>query len=402
MNAAVHSERRQVPNAPDRGSLDVLILGGGLAGAAAAIELARAHRSVALVERSVEAHDKVCGEFLSGEAVADLRSLGVDPVALGAVPIDTVRVAGNLGVSQARLPFPALSLTRRVLDDALLQRAANVGALVLRGRSAEGLVRCPDSWCAEIAGPTRNYTLEAPDVLLATGKHDMRGLPRPPGVQNDLIAFKTYLRLAGEQTSALGSAIELMLFRDGYGGLQLVENGTANLCWVVRKSRVRALGGGWESALSAMCSENAWLRKRLDGAQTLFTRALAIGSIPYGWVRHDSVARGLWSIGDQAAVIPSFTGDGMSLALHSGRLAARMLLAGETAQHFQLRFHEQVSRQVGLATVLSRAMISQPHRTLLEAGMRLWPGALRRIATGTRLPERHRLSGLPEPHLARA
>ena len=63
-----------------------------LAGSMAALRLARAGRQVMLVEREVAAHAKVCGEFLSPEAVAYLRQAGVDPLALGAASIGRLRV----------------------------------------------------------------------------------------------------------------------------------------------------------------------------------------------------------------------------------------------------------------------------------------------------------------------
>ena len=204
--------------------LDAIILGGGPAGSAAAIELAHAGRRVALLERSVTAHDKVCGDFLSTEALSSLSSLGLNLSALGAVPIKRVSLAGSLGVSSATLPFAAQSLTRRALDEALLERAAAAHALVLRGHSAESLHRTGNLWRVSIAGPSHTYTLTAPHIILATGKHDLRGLPRPLlGTHADLVGLKMYLRLAPDQLAALHDTIEIFLIPGGYGGLSLVE-----------------------------------------------------------------------------------------------------------------------------------------------------------------------------------
>ena len=75
----------------------LLVVGGGIAGAALAIPLAEAGWRVTLVEREAGPHDKVCGEFLSREARLYLRALGIDPATLGAVPIQRVRVAGRRG-----------------------------------------------------------------------------------------------------------------------------------------------------------------------------------------------------------------------------------------------------------------------------------------------------------------
>lgn len=374
-----------------RADVDVVIVGGGPAGSAAGIELAHVGRRVAIIERTTAMHDKVCGDFLSGETVEDLAELGVDAGGLGSEVIRRVRLVGALCRSSAMLPFVAQSVTRRVLDEALLQRAAECGALVLRGHAAESLHQVDGAWRVDVASAGGSYTMCAPDVVVATGKHDMRGLPRPDGKHSGLVGMKMYLRLGPAQRNALEGAIEIALFDEGYGGLSLVEDGVANLCFVLNRKALRSLDRGWD-AVAAMLQRHPHLRMRLDGAETLLTRPLAISPIPYGFVRHEAIARGVWSVGDQAAVIPSFTGDGVALALHSGRLAARMMLEAEGADTFQREFCEQVRRQVTRATVLSRALIEQPQRALVELAARLLPGALTMVAAGTRIRPRYRIS----------
>lgn len=362
--------------------IDALVVGGGLAGAAAAARLAGAGREIVLLERERGPHDKVCGEFLSREAGLYLARLGLDLEALGAVPIDAVRLAHRATLAEVALPFPALSLSRRVLDEALLARAAAVGATVRRGARVAELTEGAGGYRARLDS---GEIIEAREALLATGKHDLRGLRRPAGLQSDLVAFKLYFRLAPPQERALARHVELHLFEGGYTGLQPVEGGRANLCALVRRERFAALGQRFENLLEAMRAESPLLGARLEGAEPCWSRPLAVSSIPYGYMRRR--AEGPFRLGDQAAVIPSFSGDGMSIALHSAELAARTLLAGGGPEAFQARLFRDVTFQVLLATALSHGLVRATSQVALSRAASLFPGIMAMIASHTRVSD---------------
>lgn len=299
-------------------SWDVAVVGGGLAGAAAAAHLARAGRRVVLLERERRAHDKVCGEFLSGDAAAELAELEARPDRLGAAPVERVRIASGRVVAETPLPFAAWGLSRRLLDQRLLRHAAACGAVVRRGQAVRRLepdgagvrLRCGD-------GPT-----VAAVAILATGKHDLHGWGRPGSSR--LIGLKLHLRLDERQRQGLAGAVELALFDRGYAGLQLVEDGVANLCLVVSADRFAALGRDWRRLVAAVPA----LAGRLAGSAALHARPLAVAGMPYGHLATADGDASVYRVGDQAAVIPSFTGDGMAIALHSARRAAEAVLAG--------------------------------------------------------------------------
>ena len=361
------------------------MIGGGLAGASVAALLAEAGRDVVVIEREVGAHDKVCGEFLSREAVLYLTTLGIDLPALGAVPIGSLGLAAGRASVVTRLPFQAMSLSRRVLDAAVLSRAEAAGARVLRGHRVTG---------ASPSGPGMRLSLEdgaevqADTAMLATGKHDLRGYPRPSGQQNDLIGFKMMFSLAPRQAVALGGRVELTLFGGGYAGLQPVEGGRANLCLLVRRDCFASIGRNWQALLAAIGAETPSLGVRLAGAEPAWPKPLSIAGLPYGLVVREPDRDGLWRLGDQAAVIPSFSGDGMSIALHSARLAASAYLAGQGPAAFQARLASDVGGQVWRATWLSRIFVHRRPQYGLLATARLLPAALTLGAALTRVPER--------------
>ena len=362
---------------------EVLILGGGVAGCAAAIALARKGRGVTLIEREPTPRHKVCGEFLSGEALEDLYALGIDVATLGAVPIEFVRLAAARRAAEAPLPFPAASFTRKALDTALIAEAIAAGASVERGRSVQTLTRASsDVWQATLDDGT---TCEARTVFLATGKQDLRGHSRPEDPER-WVAFKMYFRLANAQAAELAGASELMLYPGGYGGIQPVEGGIANLCWVVQQRHLARAGNRWENFLAKMQQDCPHLAMRLGGAEPLLAKPIAITHIPYGYIRRTS-EDGLYCIGDQAAVIPSFTGDGISIALHTARCATAAYLRDEPAPVFQAKLRSALLAQMRLAEFAADGLNNALARAVLPFCLRVWPGVMRVTARLTRVAQ---------------
>jgi len=362
--------------------IDALVVGAGPAGSHVSIQLARAGREVVLVERDKRPVDKVCGEFLSHEAVRYLEACGIDLDALGAVPITTVRLIERRVVAEIELPFEARSLSRRLLDEAMLARAEEAGVRVVRGHRVNALSPTPSGFCARLADATQ---LESQAAFLATGKHDLRGHARTGGMQNDLLAFKLHYVLAKPQAVAIERHVELALFDGGYAGLQPIEHGYANLCLVVRRGRFATLGYRFEKLLAAMLAASPHLRGRLAGAEPCWAKPLALSSIPYGYVQRYS--DGVFQLGDQAAVIPSFAGDGIAIALHSARLAADTFLAGRSAAEFQRLLARDIAPQVLLATALSHALVRSTSQRGLALLARQFPGVISSIAFRTRIPD---------------
>ncbi len=365
---------------------EICIIGGGLAGAALA---ARLGPRATLVEREAGPHDKVCGEFLSREAVLHLRALAVDPVALGGHPIGRVRLATGRAQAEVALPFEGVGLSRRVLDEALLHHAAASGARVRRGQAVTAL---------SANGPGQTLRLQdgrvlhAAQTVLATGKHDLRGWRRGRGRQNDLVGFKLHLRPAPSQRTALDGVVELTLFRGGYAGLQRIEAGQATLCLLVRRRRLAELGGRWSAVLDAARDDAPLLARRLAEAEILHRRPLCIAGIPYGYVAPAESA--VWRLGDQSAVVPSFTGDGMSIALHSAALAATLLGEGASPDALQAAMRRDLGTRVAGAALLSLCAVRRPLQPLVVLAGRLLPTLVSGLAAATRVPERALRAGL--------
>jgi len=282
------------------------------------------------------------------------------------------------------LPFQGMSVSRHVLDAALLQHAISHGVQVERGTPVTSLMKEGDMWRATIA--QNSYLAES--VFIATGKHDMRALPRDAGDKNDYIGFKMHWRLTPEQTHLLEKRIRVILFKGGYAGLEPIENDIVNLCLVVTKPRFKAVGKQWDLLLAALMREVPELSVCLAGAKPCWDQPLAIFGIPYGFVYSEPrpPTEKLYRLGDQMAVIPSFCGDGMAIALYTATQAVQAALENHGASYHML-MRRKLLPQIRLASLVSRIIASSLGQAVLFSVCRYFPEVLHHIALKTRIKQ---------------
>jgi flavin-dependent dehydrogenase len=346
-----------------------VIVGGGLAGSAVAFHLARAGLPAVLLERDRHPVDKVCGEFLSGAACRELEAMGLDLAALGAVPIRRVRLIAEDQTVTAALPTRAAGISRSVLDEATRDRARKAGADVRLGARARdivaGAVRMSDG--EEV--PFRN-------LVIATGKHEFRALARrcPPRRKDSKIGLKAHFRVTAEVSARLEDCVELHFFAGGYAGLMPLAGGRANLSLAVEPEH-----WGPEDLQADLATV---LRKRvpslsgaLDGAVQIQSHPLSIGVVPYGfrlWRARPDPPQ-VWRVGEQALVTPSMTGEGMAIALGSGRILAATLAHGLTAADYRGMLRQQFGRQIALARSCELILERRSVRKALFSLLHGWP-----------------------------
>lgn len=352
---------------------DPLIVGGGPAGSAAAITLGTAGARPVLLERQRETGDALCGGFLSWRTLETLDRLGIE--ALGGHPIDLLRVFARRVMGEARLPHPAMGVSRRRLDSLLLARAAALGTGIERGVT----VREWRDGCVETGD---GAALQPETLFLASGKHDIRGLGRPrPDTETQTLGIRVRLPPHPGLAKLVGGAIELHLFDQGYCGVELQEGGRGNLCLAVRKTRLSQSGGDPDKLLAEWAAESPAFADRLAFRES---GSDAIGAVPYGWIARETLP-GIFRLGDQAAVIPSLSGEGIGIALASGIMAGQSWLAGETHLAYQIRLASAAARPVSIARWLWHWGERPNTARLLAQGVRFAPWLASRFAEWTRI-----------------
>jgi geranylgeranyl reductase family protein len=356
-----------------RTDADVLVVGAGPAGAAAAYHLARHGVDVILADKASFPREKVCGDGLTPRGVRALQGMGVDPTEAGFVRVDGLRVYGPTVTLD--LPWPKLERlpdfgvvrTRHDLDHLLVQHAVKAGTTLWeRAEVVTPLV--DDGWVVGASVRREDgdaETVRARYVLAAdgaasrfAGKAGVRRDPtRPLGV-----AARRYYRSSREQGAYFESWFDLWedeVILPGYGwifpvGDDILNVGAGLLNTTSRFKEVsprrmldtfvRSLPPEWEIAESNAEGE------------------LLSGPLPMGMNRRPLALPGLLVLGDAGGVVNPFTGEGISYAIESAEVAAELvhdaLVSGRPglAHSYPIELRRRYGRYFTIGRAFARAI----------------------------------------------
>lgn len=351
-----------------------IIVGAGPAGSAAAVRLARAGAQPLLIDPQPIVGDALCGGFLSWATLRQLADIGLPSDRLGGHAITQVALFTGAAETRLNLPAPGMGLSRHRLDSLLRAAAGDAGARLHTGHAVRAL--SPDRLTLDNGNEQAWHSL-----FLATGKHDLRGAGRPHASHDPELGMRLKLAASPTLDRLVGDRIELHMVAGGYVGILLQEDGRANICMAVRKSRLADAEGRPATLLAQLADQSPALAARL-AAIPAEPRIDAIGHVPYGWRAYETWP-GLYRLGDQAAVIPSLAGEGIGIALASAQAAVRRWL-GEGrggAIAYQHDFARRAARPLR-AAALFRTLGQHPR---LMRALAATPGAARIAMTLTRI-----------------
>ena len=349
---------------------DFLILGGGVAGLSAANYLAEAGVHVALLEGGNYPSHKICGEFISPEALPLLSKWGIDPP----IKINQLKLVTSRTEWHMDLPDQAASFARYFLDDVLAKRARNKGA-ILQVNAQIIHIEFPKSLGQPyIVSLSSGEKWMAPVLLISTGR-----------LVNSLLGQQAPPRYIGVKAHFEGIRIqELIMYmaKGAYFGVSPIDHNRVNVAGIIACSsdENQEPRTTFESVLNSPGLEPL---SRILASGTMVFDDWLVGTVPEFGVRLQPKWPGVYFLGDAAGVIPPATGDGLAMGLTSGVLAAACALKGQD-NLYRKYWNSEYSGRISRGMILHRMFLSSKWVNAIPAITRFLPFLPRYCFNATR------------------
>lgn len=367
---------------------DVAIVGGGLAGLALSILLARDGWRVIVFEKEQYPFHKVCGEYISLESKNFLESLGVPVDELQLPLIDQLEVSAPSGHElRQKLPLGGFGISRYSLDQKLVMLAGSAGVEVRQGTRVQDITRNTDGFI--ISGD--HFSLRSKVCCGSFGKRSnvdvkwkRRFITERPGALDNFIGIKYHAVLDHPRDT-----IALHNFHDGYCGISPIEDNKSCICYLTTAKNLKLNGNNIAAMEKNVLLRNPRLEKIFREAKWLYDKPLAISQISFS--KKEQVFDGVLLLGDAAGMITPLCGNGMSMALHAARLAfdpvsdflRNKINIGAMEKNYQRAWQHEFGRRLKAGRIIQSLFGKEWVTNALISSLRPFPRLVSRIIRQT-------------------
>ena len=302
---------------------DVAVIGGGLAGLSLSVLMAKKGHSVILFEKEHYPFTKVCGEYISMESWDFLaEEIGVPLWTLNVSMITKLQVSSpNGNTLNTSLDTGGFGISRYRLDHTIKEIAEQNGVMVKENCKAEDMIFADELFTIK----TAEGNFKSICCCGGWGKRSNIDIKRKrdfihkrSGLLNNYVGIKYHIK--GPYPA---DTIFLHNFKDGYCGLSKIEDNLYCLCYFMKASNLKKSGHSIEQAEEKILSENPHLQKILATADKTGEKPVTISQVSLS--KKAAVEDHIFMLGDAAGMISPLCGNGMSIAMHSAKIAAAHL-----------------------------------------------------------------------------
>ena len=301
---------------------DVAVIGGGLAGLSLCIQLAKQKHKVILFEKEQYPFHKVCGEYISLESWNFIEGLGLPLSTMGLPVIKNLMVSSpNGNILQHPLPLGGFGISRYKIDNALKDIAVAGGVTLYQNCKVDDIVFLNEQFhiqttqgkfisktCCGSFGKRSNI-----DV-----KWNRNFIIQKAGKLDNYIGVKYHIK-----TNFPADTIALHNFKDGYCGISQIEDKKFCLCYLTNAKNLKDNGNSIEAMEMNVLYKNPYLKNIFETGEFLYKTPVTISQISF--MQKEQVYNHVLLIGDAAGMITPLCGNGMSMALHGSKIAAKVI-----------------------------------------------------------------------------
>ncbi|WP_369413906.1 NAD(P)/FAD-dependent oxidoreductase [Belliella alkalica] len=314
---------------------DIVIIGGGLAGLTAANLLSKQGRQVLVIEKKRYPFHRVCGEYISNEVKHFLKKEGLFPHAIEVSNIDTFLLTSVKGKSVSMsLDLGGFGISRFVLDDFLYKKAIGNGTDFLVETQVEAVhfEKKEDRFCITLGN---GKEISCKHVIGAFGKRSKvdKSLDRDfIKKRSPYIGVKYHIKTDFDKKT-----VALHNFEGGYCGINSIEDQKFNLCYLGSRDQLREAGNIEEMERQYLW-KNPFLKEIWQNSEFLFERPEVINEINFSPKK--PIESHIIMAGDAAGLITPLCGNGMAIAIHTGKLAAEAILNHKERSNIESSYTE--------------------------------------------------------------